>query len=246
MKYIKIEKVVKIFGTIKVLDELDLEIQRGELFVILGPTGCGKSTLLRIIAGLEWPDGGVIYIGDEVVTRGKNISVPPDKRSIGMVFQDLALWPHMTSLENVYFCIKNPAPKKLRMEKARYFLGLMGITRFSDHYPHHLSGGQRQLVALARSLAVEPRILLLDEPLASLDPHLKEEVIEKILFIHRKLDITMVYVTHDQREAFSLANRIAIMYQGEIEQVGDVKELYQRPQSLFVANFLGQKIIEEK
>lgn len=241
MKYIKIENIVKKFENVKVLNGLNLEIQRGELFVILGPSGCGKSTLLRMIAGLEWPDEGMIYIGDKIVTKGENILVLPDKRSIGMVFQDLALWPHMTSLENVSFCIKNQSTKRLRLEKARDFLGLLGIARLSDYYPHQLSGGQKQLVALARALAIEPKILLLDEPLASLDPHLKEGVMEKILFTHRKLNITIVYVTHDQREAFSLANRIAIMHQGKFEQVGDSRELYQRPQSLFVASFLGQR-----
>ncbi|WP_052883655.1 ABC transporter ATP-binding protein [Infirmifilum uzonense] len=240
MVWIKILNVTKVYGKVKALDNVSLEIRDGELFTMLGPSGCGKTTLLRIIAGFEVPEEGKVFFADQDVTF-----VKPYQRNTAMVFQNYALWPHMTVFENVAYGLKIRR-KQLGLSdedierRVRDALKLVRLEGLEDRYPLQLSGGQQQRVALARALVVEPKVLLLDEPLSNLDAKLRIEMREEIKRIQSSLGITTVYVTHDQEEAMSLADRIAVMNKGKILQVGTPKEIYSKPNNLFVATFIGR------
>jgi ABC-type Fe3+/spermidine/putrescine transport system ATPase subunit len=246
--FIRVEGVVKRFGRTVALRGVSLSVEKGELFAILGPSGCGKTTLLRIIAGFEIPEEGRVFIGGRDVT-----DVPPDKRGTVMVFQNWALWPHMTVYENIAFGLKlRKLPEKEIRERVRWVLELLGLEGLENRYPGQLSGGQQQRVALARALAVKPKVLLLDEPLSNLDAKLRLKLRGELKKLQRQLGITMVYVTHDQEEAMSLADRMAVMRDGVVEQVGTPSELYRHPRTLFTAVFLGRtslvlgKVLEEE
>jgi ABC-type Fe3+/spermidine/putrescine transport system ATPase subunit len=232
---IEIQGVTKRFGAVTAVDRVDLTVADGELFTLLGPSGCGKTSLLRLLAGFYQPDAGTIRFGDRVVN-----GLPPYERRIGMVFQNNALWPHMTVADNVSYGLrlrKLPPPEV----RARLGEGLrkVNLTGFEARYPGQLSGGQQQRVALARALVLNPDILLLDEPLSNLDAKIRIQVRAEIRRLQQELRITTIYVTHDQEEALSLSDRVAVMRDGHVLQVGPPKELYERPRTRFVADFVG-------
>lgn len=232
---LRIENVSAAFGDRLVLDAINLSIRPGELFALLGPSGCGKTTLLRTIAGFGPAARGNVLVGGMDIT-----ALPPWKRDVGMVFQSYALWPHMTVGKNVAFGLEERrlprAEIRRRVEQA---LAFVGLTEEIGRYPSQLSGGQQQRVALARTLAVEPKILLLDEPLSNLDAKLRVRVRRELRALQKSLGITTVIVTHDQDEANTICDRIAVMNEGRVQQVGTPTELYERPANLFVAQFLG-------
>ncbi|MEK6675031.1 MAG: ABC transporter ATP-binding protein [Planctomycetota bacterium] len=233
---VSLQGVTKRFGHTTAVDDITLQIQAGELFFLLGPSGCGKTTLLRMIAGLIEPSGGGIRFGDREVTR-----MPTRLRNAAMVFQGYALWPHMTVAENVAFGLdirKVPSDEKKRRVDAALAMVQMGA--LANRRPAALSGGQQQRVALARALVVKPDVLLLDEPLSNLDAKLRQDMRTEIRRICHEANITAIYVTHDQEEALSMADRIALMKDGRLSQVGRPRELYEKPTSRFVAGFLGQ------
>jgi ABC-type Fe3+/spermidine/putrescine transport system ATPase subunit len=241
MPTIVLRNVSKRYGDMVAVGDVSLDIASGEMLVILGSSGCGKTTTLRLIAGLESPDSGEISIDGQIVSTPTGI-VPPHKRQIGMVFQDLALWPHMRVNGNLEFGLKVRRLKKVdRRAKMQQILELVKMTEYADAFPANLSGGQKQRVAIARALALEPRILLMDEPLANLDVLLKKELQNEIVHLHRQLNITTVYVTHSQNEALTIANRIVVMNQGRIEQVGVPREIFYNPNTEFVAKFVNTK-----
>lgn len=228
---------------VQALDGVDLQIEEKEFFVLLGLSGSGKTTLLRCVAGLEKPEAGEIRLGETVVSSAeRRIFVPPEDRALGMVFQSYAVWPHMTVFDNVAFPLTNGrrrlARSKVR-EKVMSALELVQLAGFADRPVPFLSGGQQQRVALARALAVEPKVLLMDEPLSNLDARLREEVRDEIRSLTKKLGITALYVTHDQVEAMALADRIAVMNDGKILQIGGAQDLYHSPVSRSVGEFLG-------
>lgn len=218
------------------LDQVDLKVSPGELFFLLGPSGCGKTTALRVLAGFVLPDSGTIRIAGEPMT-----GVPPYLRNTAMVFQHYALWPHLTVFENVAYGlrVRKLAEPELRA-RTREALRLVHMEERAEDWPGELSGGQQQRVALARALAVRPRVLLLDEPLSNLDAKLRAEMRAEIKRLHQETRLTMIYVTHDQKEAVSLADRVALMNAGRVIQVGTPRELYRRPLSRWVATFLGE------
>jgi len=233
---VRLENIVKRFGDFTAVNGVSLEMPSGKIFTLLGPSGCGKTTTLRLIAGFEFPDEGRIFFDDEDVTFKK-----PYERNTAMVFQNYALWPHMTVFENVAFGLRlRKLPKDEIERKVKWALRLVGLEGLEDRYPSQLSGGQQQRVALARALVVEPRVLLLDEPLSNLDAKLRLKMREEILSLQRKLGLTTVYVTHDQEEAMSLSDLIAVMNRGRVLQVGTPKEVYTNPANLFVATFIGR------
>ncbi len=223
-------------GETRVLDDIDLDIRRGEFFSLLGPSGCGKTTLLRILAGFEDADAGAVLIGGRDMT-----GVPPHRRPVNTVFQSYALFPHMTVFDNVAFGLrqKRVPPAQVR-ERVGRALETVRIAEFAPRRPDQLSGGQRQRVALARAIVNEPEVLLLDEPLSALDLKLRKELQVELSNLQETLGITFVFVTHDQEEALVMSDRIAVMNRGRIEQLGRAEELYERPRTAFVANFLGQ------
>jgi len=225
MKIVGMDSVSKFYNGGKVLDNISLEIEEGERIVILGPSGCGKTTILRLIAGFIAPDTGAISIAGETVAREGRIIKPPELRNLGMVFQDLALWPHLSVKRNIEFGLKaRGIAREERKRKIREVLDLVGMAGYADRKPAELSGGQQQRVALARALALEPRALLMDEPLSSLDMELNIRLRNEILRLQEKLGFTMVYVTHDRDEAADMATRIVNMKQGRIdEEKSDVK-----------------------
>ena len=236
MKEINILNVRKSFGSNKVLDGINLEIKGGELFFLLGPSGCGKTTLLRIIAGLISVDSGKIILGGRDITQ-----MPPEKRQTAMVFQNYALWPHMTAQENIQFPMKlKGKDSKYIKEKTLKLLELVHLEVSADRKPGGLSGGQQQRVALARALAAEPDCLLLDEPLSNLDASLRVEMRSHIRRICKETGVTTIYVTHDQKEALAIADRIAVLNEGKVEQVGTPFEIYSKPVTKFVAGFIGE------
>ena len=233
---ITIVDAVKKYGDFTAIPDLSLEIQPGEFFTLLGPSGCGKTTLLRMIAGFNSIEGGEFYFGDRLIN-----DLEPSKRNIGMVFQNYAIFPHLTVRKNVAFGLKNrKLPKDQIKEKTEAFMALMKISEYADRLPEKLSGGQQQRVALARALAIEPEVLLMDEPLSNLDAKLRVEMRTVIKEIQNRLGITTVYVTHDQEEAMAVSDRIAVMNLGVIQQIGTPKTLYQRPSNRFVATFIGR------
>jgi iron(III) transport system ATP-binding protein len=235
MPGLRLLNLSKRFGKTVAVQDLNLEIRDGEIMTLLGPSGCGKTTTLRCIAGLLKPDEGEIYLGEKQVT-----DMPPERRGVGLVFQNYALWPHMTVYENLAFGLQL---RKVSKEKARKRIGealaMVRLSEFEERYPRQLSGGQQQRVALARALVIEPSLLLLDEPLSNLDAQLREEMRFEIRELQKKLGITSVYVTHDQAEALVLSDRIAILHEGRLIQVGSPVDIYNRPGNRFVAGFIG-------
>ena len=241
MATIHLDKVSKSYGKHTVLKDLSLTVDHGECFTLLGPSGCGKTVLLRLIAGFETPDEGAIRIGDTVVADASGDNIPPDRRDLGVVFQDYAVWPHMTVFQNVSYPLKlAKLPQDTLTEQAMRAISLVNLTGLDKRLPSELSGGQQQRVALARALVAQPSIMLLDEPLSNLDANLREEMRFEIKELQHKLDITVFYVTHDQEIALAISDRMAIMDKdGRIRQIGSPVEIYENPKDLFVFNFMG-------
>ncbi len=236
---IEVKNISKSFNSFKALDDVSLDVKTGELLALLGPSGSGKTTLLRLIAGLEAPDSGEIFFHGEEAKEKKT-----KDRNVGFVFQHYALFRHMTVFENIAFGLR-VKPKTIRptkeqiKEKVHGLLRLVQLDLVADRYPSQLSGGQRQRIALARALAIEPKVLLLDEPFGSLDAKVRKELRHWLRRFHDDLHITTVFVTHDQEEALEVADKIVIMNQGKIEQIGSPEEVYHHPASIFILNFLG-------
>ncbi len=242
---IEFVEVTKRFGSALAVDRLSFTIAPGELFTLLGPSGCGKTTTLRLVAGLEEPDEGEIFLnGIPIASPKRGIFLPPDRRQMGMVFQSYAIWPHLTVFENVAFPLRvrrEPAPViKKRVLEALELVGLQGL---AERGATELSGGQQQRVALARALAYAPAILLLDEPLSNLDAKLREQMRFELCSLQRRLNLSVLYVTHDQDEAMAMSDRIAVINRGRLEQVGAAAELYETPASSFVGDFLGRTVM---
>ena len=241
MVEIRLENLRKTFGEIVATDEVNMVLQESELSTLLGPSGCGKTTLLRLIAGFYVPDHGRIYFDDRDVT-----DLPPHKRNTGMCFQNYALWPHMTVHDNVAYGMKLKRVQGMKYTKAaiqkrvKNALDLVRLGELGHRHIHQLSGGQQQRVALARALVIEPDVLLLDEPLSNLDAKLRIDMREEIIRIQKEMSITTVYVTHDQHEALSISDRVAVMDKGYVQQFANPREIYSDPQTVFVADFIGQ------
>ena len=232
---ITVQGLTKRFGSQEVVSKVGFSIEEGEMFTFLGPSGCGKTTLLRLIAGFYTPDEGEVLFDGRVVN-----DLPPHERGIGMVFQNYALWPHMTVYENAAYGLKlRKVPPKEIGDRIRSVLDKVKLGGMEDRYPGQLSGGQQQRVALARALVLSPKMLLLDEPLSNLDAKIRIQVRAEIRKLQKELGITTVYVTHDQEEALTLSDRIAVFNKGKVLQIGPPKALYERPQSRFVADFIG-------
>lgn len=235
MAFLDLENVSKRFGQVTAVDDITLMVEQGEFLTLLGPSGCGKTTILRMIAGFEVPTtGNILLDGDDITNR------PASKRPMGMVFQSYALFPHMTAEQNIAFglTIKHTAKDAIQRRVAE-LLELVGLGDKGKSYPHQLSGGQQQRIALARALAVEPKVLLLDEPLSALDAKVRVSLRNEIRRIQQQLKMTAIYVTHDQEEALAISDRIAVMARGHIEQLGVPEEIYSNPQSIFAATFVG-------
>lgn len=236
MSEIKIINAKKIYHDVPVIDNLNITVPKGSLFTILGPSGCGKTTLLRMIAGFNSIEGGEFYFDDTKINN-----MEPSKRNIGMVFQNYAIFPHLTVRDNVAFGLKQKkVPKEELIQQTNKYLELMQIAQYADRKPDKLSGGQQQRVALARALAVNPSVLLMDEPLSNLDAKLRLDMRQAIREIQHEVGITTVYVTHDQEEAMAISDQIAVMKDGVIQQIGLPKELYHKPANKFVATFIGR------
>ncbi len=234
-----LDDLVKTFGRrgqVRAVNRLSLEIHQGEFVTLLGPSGCGKTTTLRLIAGFEFPTSGRILLDGEVIN-----DLPPNKRPMAMVFQNYALFPHMSVFDNISYGLKvKKQPTDLIRESVEIVMQLMNLVGLGDRMPHQLSGGQQQRVALARALVMQPKVLLFDEPLSNLDAKLRVQMRVEIRRLQQRLGITTVYVTHDQAEAMSLSDRVVVIRDGQIEQVGTPSEIYQQPASLFVADFIGR------
>jgi iron(III) transport system ATP-binding protein len=225
-------------GSPPAVDDLSLEVEGGSVLALLGPSGCGKTTTLRLIAGFESPDSGRITIAGRLVADGPGTGVQPEHRGVGLVFQDYALFPHLTSGDNVGFGLHGLA-KQARRDRVREVLGLVGLSGFEPRYPHELSGGQQQRVAVARALAPAPALLLLDEPFSNLDADLRAQMRDDVVGILRSTGTTAVFVTHDQDEAFTVADVVGVLNHGRLEQIGSPEEIYRRPATPFVAGFVG-------
>jgi multiple sugar transport system ATP-binding protein len=235
MASVAIRDVKKAFGATSVIHGVDISIRDGEFVVLVGPSGCGKSTLLRMIAGLENITAGEIRIGDRVVNN-----VPPKERDVAMVFQNYALYPHMTVAANMAFSMKlRGAPQSEIDERVNRAAAILGLSQLLGRYPRQLSGGQRQRVAMGRAIVRDPQVFLFDEPLSNLDAKLRVQMRTEIKELHQRLKTTTIYVTHDQIEAMTMADKIVVMHDGRVEQIGAPLELYDRPDNLFVAGFIG-------
>ena len=235
MSGVRFEAVTKRYAGLTVVDAVDIDIAEQELAVFVGPSGCGKSTLLRMLAGLEEISSGTIHIGGEVVTNR-----PPRERDIAMVFQSYALYPHMTVEQNIAFPLRMMRlPRREQQEKVLRAASMLGLEAYLERYPRQLSGGQRQRVAMGRAVVRDPAVFLFDEPLSNLDAALRMQMRQEIARLHREIAATMIYVTHDQVEAMTLADRIVVLREGRIEQIGTPHQVYSAPQSRFVAEFIG-------
>ena len=240
MSTIKIDKIRKCFGNVEVLKEFNQVFEDKEFVTLLGPSGCGKTTMLRMLAGFEKPTSGTITIDDKVVSSDKTF-VPPEKRDIGMVFQSYAVWPHMTVFDNIAYPLKiKKVPKDVIKQKVEAIMEVVHLSQYADRIPSQLSGGQQQRVALGRALVAEPNLLLLDEPLSNLDAKLRESMRFEIKAIQKKLGITVVYVTHDQVEAMTMSDKVIVINDGVIQQVGHPMDIYRKPANQFVAAFVGK------
>jgi iron(III) transport system ATP-binding protein len=241
MADINLSRITKCFGDYRAVNQVSLDIADGEFVALLGPSGCGKTTLLRLLAGFEEPDDGQITLGGQVVASPVNgVMVSPEDRKLGIVFQSYALWPHMSVARNVGYPLEvRGLGRSDRDRKIAEALEIVALGPYADRSPAELSGGQRQRVALARCLVMEPRAVLLDEPLANLDVHLRETMQQAFLDFHRRTGATMIYVTHDQAEAMAMADRIAVMDKGHIRQMAAPETLYREPSDLMVAGFVG-------
>ena len=235
MPYLELQKLHKEFGDFTAIEEIDVALEPGEFLSLLGPSGCGKTTALRIVAGFETPTSGRVVIEGNDVTN-----IPANKRDMGMVFQAYSLFPNMTAEANVEFGLRIRGESGVvRRKRVEELLELVGLTAAAKRYPHQLSGGMQQRVALARALAIEPRVLLLDEPLSALDAKVRVQLREEIRRLQTQLGITTLYVTHDQEEALSISDRVAVLSHGRIEQIGSPAEIYNAPGTPFVAEFIG-------
>ena len=235
MAQVRLENLTKKFNQITAVDNIDLEIKDGEFLTLVGPSGCGKSTALRLVAGLEKVTSGNVYIHGKLVNH-----IPPQNRNVSMVFQSYALFPHMSTESNLAFGLKIKRKSlKEKTEKVRWVLDLLGLKGMEKRLPKELSGGQRQRVALGRALVLEPDVLLLDEPLSNLDAKLRLRMRTELKRLHKKIKTTIIYVTHDQAEAMTLSDRLAVMKDGKILQVGTPQEIYERPTDIFTAGFIG-------
>lgn len=237
---IKLSAITKSFGNKTVIKPLDLTINDGSFTTLLGPSGCGKTTLMRMISGLETPDSGEIYFNDRLIfSAEKGVNIPPEKRGLGFVFQDFALWPHMTVYENVAFGLRTKGKTAKLDQKVRTALHAVKLDEFADRYPNQLSGGQQQRVAFARAIVIEPQCILFDEPLSALDALLREQMRTELRELVTRLGITAVFVTHDQTEAMSMSDMIAVMSEGIIEQYDVPEKIYSAPVTEFTARFVG-------
>jgi putative spermidine/putrescine transport system ATP-binding protein len=235
MAFVELDTLHRSFGDVVALDGISIALEEGEFLSLLGPSGCGKTTALRIVAGFDRPNSGRVMVAGKDMTR-----VPPNKRDMGMVFQAYSLFPNMNAARNVEYGLKvRGTEREERASKVAELLDLVGLAHAGDRYPHQLSGGMQQRVALARALAIEPRVLLLDEPLSALDAKVRVQLREEIRRIQSRLGITTIYVTHDQEEALSISDRVAVLSQGRIEQIGTPSEIYGSPSTPFVAEFVG-------
>src|SRR2546429_6913247 len=240
---IEVKNLVKRFGAFAALDDVDLRVADGELLALLGPSGSGKTTLLRIIAGLDWPDSGEVFFdGENALLRNAG------ERHVGFVFQHYALFRHMTVFENVAFGLR-VQPRSIRKDDAsirarvKELLGLVQLDWLANRYPSQLSGGQRQRIALARALAIAPRVLLRDEPFGALDAKVRKELRQWLRSLHQEINVTSIFVTHDQEEALEVANRVVVMDKGRIEQIGTPGDVYDNPATAFVHGFIGESIV---
>ncbi len=240
MPGVSIRGLHKRYGDVAAVDGLDLDVKPGELVALLGPSGCGKTTTLRVVAGFLSPDSGEVWVGDRCLSSPATV-IPPERRRMGMIFQSYALWPHMTVAQNVAYGLRfNGVPRTEREGKVTEMLRVVQLAGYEQRYPGELSGGQQQRVAVARALVVEPEILLLDEPLSNLDASLREEMRFEIRRLHETFGITTLYVTHDQSEAMVISDRVAVLDQGRVAQIGTAEELFERPRTRFVAEFIGK------
>jgi iron(III) transport system ATP-binding protein len=241
MGRVRLIEVTKLFGKVAAVDNLSLDVEEGECFSFLGPSGCGKTTTLRMLAGFEDLDQGEIRVGEDLLSSSRTkFYLPPEKRNFGMVFQAFAVWPHLSVFENVAFPLRIKKMGKAELvARAKQALEHTGLLPVAEVYPNQLSGGEKQRIALARALAVNPRVMLLDEPLSNLDVHLREEMRFEIKELQRKFGFTVIYVTHDQSEAMALSDRIMVMDQGKPRQIGAPWEVYNQPADRFVFGFIG-------
>lgn len=239
MAGVQLKNIHKAYGNVKVVKGLNLELKNGEFISLLGPSGCGKTTTLRMVAGLERPTSGEIFIGERCVYNS-GVFIPPEKRNLGMVFQSYAVWPHMNVFDNVGYPLKiRKVKKSIIAEKVNHALGLVKMEELGNRMPNQLSGGQQQRVALARALVMEPDVLLLDEPLSNLDAKLRDDMRVEIKELQKRLGISVLYVTHDQAEAMVMSDKIAVMNKGVIEQFDVPANIYGAPATAFVADFIG-------
>jgi iron(III) transport system ATP-binding protein len=240
MPGVRIQGLAKRYGDVAAVEGLDLRVEPGELVALLGPSGCGKTTTLRLVAGFLKPEAGEIWVGERCLSSPSTV-VPPERRRMAMIFQSYALWPHMTVNQNVAYGLRfGGAPRADRDRRVGEILKAVQLEGYGSRYPGELSGGQQQRVAVARALVVEPEILLLDEPLSNLDANLREEMRFEIRRLHERFAITTLYVTHDQAEAMVISDRVAVLQNGRVAQIGTAEELFERPRTRFVAEFIGR------